>query len=145
MSIISFEPIDGAFEPTHFKGEGKERLEFRLPSDVEGFIRMGGISRALNYGMASFELRLQPDGILSPELITEGKIYKLPRLRKQGFDILPIYPSIEEFHELSARERALRQRVCELDETVRGLCDRVYGQSLFDFPAIDYTKERNLK
>ena len=78
------------------------------------------------------------DGLLSPLLIASGRTFPLPKIKKRGDRIFPIYPSAEQFFALSEKERALRSRVCELEESVDKLTKKVFGEPLFEFPSADW-------
>lgn len=138
MSILNFTLNDGQAELTSFSKARGDKLVFKFENCAEGFVKVGGISASISSSAAEFSVISLDDGMLSPELLSDNKRIHLPKIRKNGRDILPIYPSAEQFNALLARERALLARVCELENKVSDLVKKVYGTPLFEFPAPEF-------
>lgn len=130
---------------TAFSGRATEGFASCDCVDVNGFdcyIKIGELSRRVSNRCCELELSLIPDGTLFPELLIDGRSIQLPRLKKRGRSIFPLYPSPSEFSRLAELERALERRVLELERSVKSLSERVFRKPLFEFPSPELVGKR---
>lgn len=133
MSILRFALIENEAELCSFS-EKDDKLVFIFDKEIEGYVKIGSTSRAVCGMRAELDTAKLEDGLLSPTLVASGRTVRLPKIKKLGKNILPIYPSPEQYRALCERARALKSRVEELEKTVGELSKKVFGEPLFEFP-----------
>ena len=138
MSALKIKIIDNSAELCSFCGEEPDKLVLSFDSPHEGYLKIGSTSFPLSGTRLVVKLSALNDGLLFPKLILQSKTIPLPILKKRGCDIIPIYPSADQFHALAEKERELRCRVCELEKTVEELSKKVLGEPILEFPSDEW-------
>ena len=112
------------------RGEGMSLL-FLFDDRVDGYITIDNLVTTVKDGRGKFDARLLSRGRYEPHLITDGRIIKLPVLKKSDRGVFPEPPCDDYIRAVSIRERELEIKVHKLEASVSGLLDSVYGKTIF--------------
>lgn len=111
---------------------GSSELLVRFTEPLDGFLSLSDKTFAVSGGKCLIKINILKDGEITPSLITQSRILRLPRLIKDGNTVFPADCDDAFIRGVSQRERALEKKVTDLEKKIELLCKSVYGTSLFN-------------
>ena len=131
MSRLRLQIFEGGAECTRFDAEGSEELSLELSHSGEIPVSLGTHIRVAKGGSCKFRTAHLPDGIYPVSLFIAGRAVTVGIIEKKNGILSLASPTPDYIRELSLREYRLEERVSSLEETVRGLSERINGTRLF--------------
>ena len=131
MSRLSFEIFKDGAEIYDYTPEWCEGLEIFFTRQVEGYIRLGRVSKKITDGVCRFDRSALEDGEYSPLLILSDRLITLPKIRVSDGRVSPAPYGDTELRELSRRMYRLEAALDTLCKRTDGVEKRVYGVTIF--------------
>ena len=128
---IAFGIFGDECEISSYKNRGTQSLLFLFDTDLNGYITVDNLVVTVRDGKGRFDARLLSRGDYEPKLIVDGRVISLPSIRKTERGVFPMPPDDGYIRSLSLRELELRKKVEALEGAINGLCDKVYGKTIF--------------
>ena len=131
MKRIEIEIFDEAAEITSFSDGGGHSAEITFSNLTEGYLTVGKVTHKISCGKTTLDIRLLPEGELTPTVTANGAIVRLPTLFKSGNLLCPTVTSEAYIRNISLRERRLEKRLNELEKRVIELEKSVFLTKIF--------------
>ena len=130
MSKVSFEIFDTECELVGILQDGENKLVLEFDEEYDGFVKIGDFTSRLDGTKCEFDLRLIENGEHFPTLVIPNNIIRLPKLKKFGRSIEILDCTDGYIRAVSQRERALEEKVANLEVRLEEISNKVYGETI---------------